>query len=171
LFLSLIINMTKGIYLLLGSNLGDKKANLELAKTLIQQNTGHIKRQSSIYETAAWGKTDQPSFFNQVVEMDTSLEPRQLLVFIQQTEKEMGRVRIEKWGQRLIDIDLLYYHDTMVSSTDLTVPHPGIPERRFTLVPLVELAPDFVHPVLKKSHTALLKECKDPLKVERLLSY
>ncbi len=160
--------MTKGIYLLSGSNLGDKNANLEQAKTLIQSHIGSIERFSSVYETAAWGKTEQPSFLNQVIEISTSLSPGSLLNIALQIEQDMGRVRVEKWGERLIDLDILYYNDAVYSSSHLTIPHPGIPGRRFTLVPLVELAPGFIHPLLKKTNEVLLEECQDPLPVNKI---
>ena len=169
MFLSLIIIMTKGIYLLLGCNLGDKNANLKQAKTLIQARIGQIEGLSSVYETAAWGKTDQPTFLNQVIEVSTSLSAGSLLSATQQIEKDIGRVRIEKWGERIIDIDLLYYNDNIYSSEHLSIPHPGIPARRFTLVPLVELAPDFIHPVLEKTNRTLLAECQDTLPVNKIL--
>ncbi|TRX49212.1 2-amino-4-hydroxy-6-hydroxymethyldihydropteridine diphosphokinase [Fulvivirga sp. M361] len=162
--------MTEGIYLLLGSNLADKKANLTSARKeidlrLMKESPTSVLRQSTIYETAAWGKTDQPSFYNQVIEVRTNLSPELLLHELLTIEERIGRVRKEKWGARIIDIDILYYHQTILSSVTLQLPHPGIPERRFTLVPLVELAPRFIHPVLNKTQLTLLDECNDPLDV------
>ncbi|MTI22173.1 2-amino-4-hydroxy-6-hydroxymethyldihydropteridine diphosphokinase [Fulvivirga sp. RKSG066] len=157
--------MIDGIYLLLGTNLGDKKMQLSLAKTAISEQIGEIRQESSIYETAAWGKTDQPSFLNQVVEICSDLDPVKMLEVINTIEQKMGRLRQEKWGERLIDIDILYYKNQICNEPDLQIPHPGIPNRRFTLVPLVELAPNFKHPVLNKTNTELLHACEDDLEV------
>lgn len=160
--------MMEGIFLLLGSNLGDKKTVLEHARVRIAENIGPIIQCSSIYETAAWGKTDQPSFFNQVIEVATELPAHDILQRINAIEQALGRIRKEKWGARIIDIDILYYKNQIIESDHLTIPHPGIPERRFTLVPLAEIAPDYVHPVLKKTNLQLLQDCKDELKVREI---
>lgn len=165
--------MTEGIYLLLGSNLADKKANLDRAIRHIEEdfeqgNGQAVLARSSVYETAAWGKTDQPSFFNQVIRVRTVLTPESLLNKLLSIEKKMGRVRHEKWGERIIDIDILYYEQVILASRSLQLPHPGIPQRRFTLVPLVELAPDLIHPASGKTQTILLEECNDPLPVKKL---
>ncbi|MEO1054155.1 MAG: 2-amino-4-hydroxy-6-hydroxymethyldihydropteridine diphosphokinase [Bacteroidota bacterium] len=157
-----------GIFLLLGSNIGDRISNLQRAQTLIGTNQCKVLRYSKIYTTAAWGKTDQPDFLNQVLEVSTSLAPLQLLETILQIEQTMGRRRIEKWGERIIDIDILFYGRQILDTSKLQIPHPHIAERRFTLVPLVELAPGFVHPVLNLSNTSLLNKCSDPLDVEPL---
>lgn len=157
--------MTNGIYILLGSNLGDKKKNLQRATNFINWHLGDILKISKIYETAAWGKTDQPSFYNQVVAIRSTIKSQEMLKIINQIEEQMGRIRKEKWGERLIDIDILYYGREVVDQKDLQIPHPGIPERRFTLIPLVEIAPDFIHPILNQDNTSLLKACVDDLKV------
>jgi 2-amino-4-hydroxy-6-hydroxymethyldihydropteridine diphosphokinase len=156
--------MTEGIYLLLGSNMGDKRQQLETScqKISAQHN---IVKQSKIYETAAWGNTDQPSFYNQVIEITTTVEPEELLNSILGMEEEMGRVREVKWGQRIIDIDILYYNSSVINTDKLTIPHPEISNRRFTLVPLVEIAGDFVHPEQNENQRELLQACKDELKV------
>lgn len=160
--------MIDGKYLLLGTNLGDKKSNLTQAKKAINKQLGTIVSESAIYETAAWGKTDQPSFLNQVVQVDTDLTATELLEGISNIEKSLGRKRIEKWGERIIDIDILYYEDSVINMQNLQVPHPGIPTRRFTLIPLVEIAPNFVHPSLNLTNQQLLKKCDDPLEVRKL---
>lgn len=160
--------MTSGIFILLGSNLGDKEQNLMTAKAHIEEKIGKIIGQSSIYQTAAWGKNDQPAFYNQVIELATQLKPRPLLEELLTIEQVMGRERKEKWGERLIDLDILYYHQDIIDIDSLKVPHPGIPERRFTLVPLVEIAPDFINPRYKKTNEELLKQCKDTLTVSVL---
>lgn len=160
----------KGIYLLLGTNLGDRTRNLIEARSLITAEGINIIAESGIYETAAWGIEDQPGFLNQVLLVETALTPQELLESILATELEMGRVRIQKWGERLIDMDILYYHDQVLDTPDLKVPHPEIPNRRFTLVPLIELAAEEVHPVLNKTQQELLEICPDKLEVSKMPS-
>ncbi|PWL27423.1 2-amino-4-hydroxy-6-hydroxymethyldihydropteridine diphosphokinase [uncultured Roseivirga sp.] len=154
-----------GIYLLLGSNIGRRLKNLDRAKELIVSNGIIIKKESQIYETAAWGNEDQEAFLNQVIEIETKKSPQRLLQITQLIENEMGRVRYEKWGKRLIDIDILYFDDLIFQENDLSLPHPGIADRRFTLVPLVEIASEMVHPVLEKTQAELLSVCEDQLEV------
>jgi 2-amino-4-hydroxy-6-hydroxymethyldihydropteridine diphosphokinase len=156
------------IFLLLGTNLGNRLENIHLAVTHINEKIGHIVQKSSLYETQAWGIEDQPSFFNQVIEISTTLPPEDLLFQINIIEAQMGRKRFKKWGERLIDIDILYYNQKIIQQPLLEIPHPGIPLRRFTLVPLKEIAPKFIHPVLQKNHIQLLKECKDPLQAKKM---
>lgn len=153
------------IYLLLGTNLGNKSANLQRAKELLTSHAIITKKESKIYETAAWGNEDQPSFLNQVVEVDSNKSPQRILTLVNQIEEEMGRVRFEKWGERLIDIDILYFGSHEIQNEDLVIPHPEIQNRRFTLAPLAEMAPSFIHPVLKKTQQELLEDCVDPLEV------
>jgi 2-amino-4-hydroxy-6-hydroxymethyldihydropteridine diphosphokinase len=158
--------MEPQIFLLLGTNLGNRPQNLERAIFAIAENIGSIRKMSSVYKTAAWGKTDQAEFYNQVVLITTSLDPLALLAQVVNIEKILGRVRTEKWGPRLIDIDILFYDQLIIENESLTIPHPGIPGRRFTLVPLCEIAPGFIHPQLNKEISVLLDECEDPLAVE-----
>lgn len=158
----------EGIFLLLGSNLGDKEKLLQLACQKIEDRIGSIVSASSMYETAAWGKTDQPGFLNSVIEVHSFLSPVAMLCEINKIEHELGRTRLEKWGARKIDIDILYFHDRIIQTPLLSIPHPGIPDRRFTLVPLTEIAPGFIHPVLLKSNQELLENCPDPLQVKKL---
>jgi 2-amino-4-hydroxy-6-hydroxymethyldihydropteridine diphosphokinase len=153
--------MKSGIFLLLGSNLGNATENLSRARQSVAGRVGAIENTSSVYRTAAWGNTDQPDFHNQVIEVDTDLEPRALLDEILQIEKKLGRVRDVKWGPRVIDIDILIYGDRVINQPDLIIPHVGIPVRRFTLIPLQEIAADLVHPVLQKKISKLLEECTD----------
>jgi 2-amino-4-hydroxy-6-hydroxymethyldihydropteridine diphosphokinase len=155
-----------GIFLLLGTNLGDREKNLQIAKEHLTAHQLIIKRESKIYETAAWGITDQPNFLNQVVEVDTSKSPERILIIIQIIEELMGRIRSEKWAQRLIDIDILYYNNLVVDQSKLKIPHPEIENRRFTLLPLVEIASDQFHPVSGKRQYELLTLCKDLLEVK-----
>jgi 2-amino-4-hydroxy-6-hydroxymethyldihydropteridine diphosphokinase len=155
--------MERGIFLLLGSNLGDKLDNLKRAR----EHLGEVFRTSAVYETGAWGNTDQPDFLNQVIEIGSPLAPAALLEKVLRIEKELGRIRLERWGSRLIDIDILLYGNKIVESANLIVPHPELPNRRFALTPLAEIAPSFLHPVLRKTIAQLLEECKDPLPVTR----
>lgn len=160
--------MSAPIYILLGSNLGDRQENLDRARLEISRNMGPIITASSLYKTAAWGNTDQPDFYNQVISIHSSHDPMKLLSGIQLIEQKMGRIRKEKWGPRIIDIDILFYGNLVSSSEELTIPHPGIPNRKFTLLPLAEIAPDFIHPILKKSILEMLEACQDDLPVEKL---
>ena len=159
--------MMNGIYLLLGSNLGRKQFNLTRALDLIENRIGRVKNASGTYKTEAWGAEDQNWFLNQAVEVETNLSPTDLLSKINLIENEMGRVRKERWRERIIDIDILYYHDLVFQDNNLTIPHPGIPVRRFALMPLVEIASRFIHPIEQKSQLQLLQECPDQLAVER----
>ena len=157
------------ILILLGSNLGDRQENLDQARQEISRFVGEIITTSSIYKTAAWGNTQQPDFYNQVIEIRSPHDPHQLILATQKIEQTMGRIRKEKWGPRIIDIDMLFYGDSIISNENLTIPHPEISNRRFTLLPLAEVAPDFMHPVLKKNVHQLLKACKDNLPVEKIV--
>ena len=148
--------------------MGNREETLGKALTLIHQYCGNISAMSSIYETAAWGKNDQPSFLNQVLEIDTKLQPRPLLTQILKIEKQIGRVREEKYGPRIIDIDILFFNDEIHNYPLLKLPHPEIQNRRFVLVPLSEIAGEFIHPVMKKTIAELLAICPDNLEVSRI---
>lgn len=156
------------IFILLGTNLGDRLRQLLRAKQAIEKQVGEILMASSIYETAAWGVEDQPAFLNQVILIKSGLSPIDCLNRTQQIELDLGRVRLKKWGQRAIDIDLLYFNDEIINYPNLIIPHPFIPERRFTLAPLAEIAPDYIHPVYKKNNVYLLHNCKDELPVKKI---
>lgn len=151
--------------MLLGTNIGNRNKNLERAREMLVSNMITIRKESNIYETAAWGKEDQESFLNQVIEVETGKSPQRMLFIANMIEKEMGRERFEKWGSRLIDIDILYFNDITFETEDLKIPHPEIQNRRFTLAPMAEIAPDFIHPVLGKTQTELLEVCEDQLEV------
>ena len=139
------------VYLLLGSNLGNRKEILDKAIKLLSQKVGVVILQSKDYETSPWGVTDQPDFLNLVVSIQTRLKPLQILEITQSIENQLGRIRKEKWGARLIDIDILFYGNEIIDEPNLKIPHPLLQERDFTLSPLAEIAPDFVHPVLGKT--------------------
>lgn len=149
------------VFLGLGSNLGNREENLLKAQKLINKKVGKVHSKSSIYETAAWGITEQNAFLNQVLEIETVFSPNAVLHLLLKIEKNMGRIREIKWGERSIDIDVLYYNNEIISTENLVVPHPFIQERKFVLVPLCEIAPVFIHPKLKQSNLELLEKCQD----------
>jgi len=155
-------------HLLIGGNLGNRKENLSKAVSLINEQCGSLTRSSSIYETEAWGNTDQPSFLNQALEISTSLTARQLMRKVLKIEEEMGRVRKEKLGPRIIDIDILLFENEIHDLRFLKIPHPEMQNRRFVLVPLAEIDSTLQHPVLKKSIAELLEECPDNLEVKKI---
>lgn len=152
-------------FLLLGSNTGDRKALLEDAIRQISSMAGPVVRKSSVYETQPWGKSEQPEFLNQAIEIETALPPRVLLATVLEIERLLGRVRTGRWDPRTIDIDILFYDDAIVNESNLVLPHPLMRERRFVLTPLAQLAGNFMHPVLGKTVRQLLDECPDPLEV------
>lgn len=162
--------MNNGIFLSLGSNLGDRNQNLVTARALVEVKAGKIVKASAVYVTAAWGKTDQPDFYNQVIEIESILSPDDLLRTTLEIEETMGRVRTEAWGARTLDIDILLYGNVTVERENLTIPHPRMNYRKFTLVPLAEIAPEVIHPIEQKSIRELLTTCTDTLDVSALLS-
>ena len=161
-------SMNNAVFLLLGTNLGNLGDNLAAAIHHIGERVGKIVQASSRYRTEAWGKTYQPEFCNQVIEVDTVASPEEVLTRVLAIEALLGRERKEKWGERLIDIDILYYGNRVVQSPGLIIPHPHLQNRRFTLVPLCEIAPGFVHPLLHKTNSELLEHCPDQLAVDKV---
>ncbi|MEQ9439743.1 MAG: 2-amino-4-hydroxy-6-hydroxymethyldihydropteridine diphosphokinase [Cyclobacteriaceae bacterium] len=162
------MGVVSGIYILLGSNLGSRLDNLSLARQYLSQEAGSIIAASAVYETEAWGVESQPLFLNQVVQLSTTVSHEPLLGILQEIERKIGKVKIGKWRERLIDIDLLYYGPRLVRTPTLTLPHPEIQNRRFALAPLAELIPEERHPVLLRTHRQLLQETTDPLKVWKI---
>ena len=154
-------------YLLLGSNMGNSAEQLSCAIEHIEKKTGNLVAQSSLYVTAAWGNTNQPDFLNQVIIIETELNAIDTLKSILAIEEDMGRVRTIKNAPRIIDIDILFFNNEIIELYHLIVPHPQIQNRRFVLIPMNELSPQLIHPILKKTIAHLLLACTDELNVKK----
>lgn len=158
------------VYLILGGNIGERFQNLVAARLQIYEQIGQIVEASSIYETQAWGVSQQPAFLNQALKVITDLEAHEILKKIHSIEQSLGRVRFNKWSERTIDIDILFYDDQAICSEELVVPHLHLHERRFVLMPLLEIAPSLFHPILRKNIKQLYAACTDKLDVMPLSS-
>lgn len=157
------------IFLLLGSNLGDRENYIRQARDLINQQIGFVELCSSLYETAAWGKTNQPNFLNQVIRLRSGMTALKLLKSIWSIEDDLNRTREERWGARTIDIDILFYGSEIINLPELIIPHKLLQERRFVLMPLDEIASDMNHPVLQKTIHQLLLDLIDDLSVKKVI--
>jgi 2-amino-4-hydroxy-6-hydroxymethyldihydropteridine diphosphokinase len=154
---NIIIPMKHSVYIALGTNLGNRLSNLRAAVRAMPPEI-IVQAESHVYETPPWGYEDQPAFLNMVIKTETDLEPEELLLYLKQLEAELGREQSFHWGPRLIDLDILFYDDLVLDSPPLVIPHPRLHERAFALVPLMDLASEFIHPVSKKSVRELLAE-------------
>jgi len=148
-------------YLLIGGNLGDRLANLNNAKIEIELHCGKILSSSAIYETAAWGFTEQPPFFNQALQVETTLSATELMQQLLSIELSLGRERLLPLGPRSIDLDIIYFNNEIIHNDIVSIPHPRMEQRNFVLIPLNEIAPTFLHPVLHISTSSLLEQCRD----------
>ncbi|MEY4273746.1 MAG: 2-amino-4-hydroxy-6-hydroxymethyldihydropteridine diphosphokinase [Bacteroidota bacterium] len=151
----------KHVFLSLGGNLGNTQEIFERTYPMIENKVGPILQKSSLYQTAAWGLTDQADFLNQVVLLESSLTPNEILAEIQVIEKALGRERQVTWGPRTLDLDILFIDQELIQESDLQIPHPHIQDRKFILIPLHEIAADLNHPIYNKSIRELLNESKD----------
>lgn len=158
------------VYLCLGGNLGDCLATFEQVYALIGQKVGKITMQSSLYQSQAWGMQSAPDFLNQVIKVETELSVENLLDFLLEIEKKLGRKREETavYQSRLIDIDILFFNKKVVKTATLEIPHPRLHLRKFVLEPLNEIAPNFVHPTLNKTVAELLVLCPDNGQIKKI---
>lgn len=157
----------KRAYLLIGGNLGNPLLQMHRATQLISERCGTLLLMSRAYQTSAWGPIPQPDFYNRALVLQTTLSPNALLANILQIENELGRIRKEKLGPRLIDIDILLMDNLLIEEPDLQIPHPLLAERRFALAPLCEIAPFLWHPVHKQTIESLLHACTDTGNVQK----
>lgn len=157
------MKINKNTFILTGSNIDDRQFYLQAAQNDIANAGVRIYKTSIVYETAAWGSTNQAPYLNQVLQVGTCLSPSDLLILLLEIERKHGRQRTVRWGSRTLDLDILYYDQLVVCLRDLTIPHPRMAQRRFVLEPLASIAPYFVHPVSRLSQQQLLKQCPDPL--------
>lgn len=153
------------LILIVGGNLGDRLALIQNARMQLDKIFGVSIRSSSIFETEAWGGMSTGNYLNQVLVFQTDQKPRQILNAIWEIESSCGRERLEKWGDRTMDIDILYFGENIIQEPGLIIPHPHISKRKFVLEPLVEVIPDFIHPILGKNQVQLLEACDDHSKV------
>ena len=145
----------------IGSNIGDRENNLAQCRQLLSMHLGEVTEVSDIYATEAWGITDQPEFLNQAIRVSTLTSPSKVLKIIQKIECIIGKEKEFHWGPRRIDIDIIFYGDKIINESELTIPHPEMHKRAFVLHPLMDIIPDFMHPVYQKTISQLLDQCKD----------
>ena len=150
--------------------MGERFQNIENAKLLLLKKGCLIIEVSSFYETAAWGMKNQPNFINQVIKIQTQLGPHELMGMLVTIEKDLGRIRQNKWGPRIIDLDILFFNDAIVEEDHLTIPHPHLHERNFVLSPLKEIAANHFHPILKMTIDDLISQTKDESAVVKLVN-
>ncbi len=160
----------QNVFLLLGGNIGDRENFLRMAREQLANKAGSIKKASAIYQTAAWGVEDQQPYLNQVLQIETKFTAEELIAITQHIETTLGRTRQTRWEARVIDIDILFFDNQIITKPGIEIPHPRLHLRRFTLIPLAEIAPDFKHPALQKTVTDLLEICPDELEVKKLHS-
>jgi 2-amino-4-hydroxy-6-hydroxymethyldihydropteridine diphosphokinase len=155
-------------HLHLGSNQGDRKVQLARAIQMIEESIGPVLSSSAMYETDAWGKIDQNDFINIALEVEHYMTPNQLLKTVNKIEDQIGRIRLERWGPRLIDIDIIFIEDIVIDTEKLTIPHRLMHKRNFVLYPMVEIAAEFIHPVLNENLSSILEDCEDETEVRRI---
>jgi 2-amino-4-hydroxy-6-hydroxymethyldihydropteridine pyrophosphokinase len=155
-----------GIYVLIGGNMGDRLNYLFWAKHEIEEKIGRIINHSSVYETAAWGNVLQAPYLNQVLQVESDFSPNQLLEELLKIEQRAGRVRHQKWEERVLDLDILFYYNEVIIAEHLMIPHPHIADRRFVLSPLSEIAGEEIHPLTLLTIREMLKRCPDKLDVQ-----
>lgn len=160
--------MNRRLILALGSNMGEKLDNLHQAEALIAKAIGPIIKKSSYYATPAWGFTDQSSFVNSVLMLETDDMPNEVLIKTQEIEKTLGKEVKQKWGPRVIDIDIIFYADWIVRRSDLVIPHPYIQDRNFVMVPLLDIDKNIIHPKLNKTIEELYLDSPDQSEVKKL---
>lgn len=170
MFENLFFKTLNLLYLLLGSNTGDSLNTLNLALQQIESKIGKIITKSALYETEPWGNVKQAPFLNQAVAVETEKTAETVLTILLETENQQGRVRIEKWAPRTLDIDIIYFNNDIIVKPDLKIPHPEMHKRNFVLIPLTEISPGFIHPVFNVANKELLKRCKDTLEVKKIIN-
>ncbi len=164
------MNYTNGIYLLIGSNLGNRIHNLKKSIELLHESSIQTIHQSAVYVSPAWGTASPNDYYNMVLEVRANIHPNQLLLELKAIEQKMGRdLRAPRYADRIIDLDILFYASELIEEENLVIPHPRIAERRFALKPLVEIAPYFIHPKLKLTMKELLDACQDTSDVQRVI--
>ena len=161
--------MANSVFISLGGNLGNTREIFKNVYAEIEKKVGPITKKSSIYQTAAWGPIPQPDFLNQIILLSTERMPENVMSILLEIEKSLGRIREERWGPRVIDLDILFFEDQIHSSSHLQVPLPEISNRKFVLIPLVEIAAEKIHPMSQKTMAELLAETTDTSEVSRLL--